>query len=249
MRRFNIIAITVFSLLLGTFSGIGNTSYIDNNSKAYGLDAYTFNIDNTEVASAATLTTKENADNMVSKKSSSPQTNTTNINFTKMSAKAIVNNIGDEFTKEQIRTGIPASVQMAQFILESGYGKSKLAKKGHNYFGMKTYLSGNNWKNSYWNGKSSYTIVTREVYKKKIVRKKAKFRKYSSFKQSLKDHSSYLAYSKNGKKLRYKGLVGCKNPKKAVRIIANGGYATGRAYEKALLSVIKKWNLTRFDVK
>ncbi|MCR5202948.1 MAG: glucosaminidase domain-containing protein [Lachnospiraceae bacterium] len=221
MRHLKLIPMIILALLLSAIP-VGN----DNVKKA---DAASLKIEGLQTSSEYVNTN-------------------TSVNFSKMSAKTIVNRVGETFTMEQVRTGIPASVMMAQFILESGYGKSKLAKKAKNYFGMKTQLSGNTWKNSYWNGKSSYTIVTREVYKGKTVRMKAKFRKYSSFRQSVMDHSSYLAYSKNGKKLRYKGLVGCKSYKKAARIIGDGGYATGRSYERALISIIKKWNLTRFDV-
>jgi flagellum-specific peptidoglycan hydrolase FlgJ len=43
------------------------------------------------------------------------------------------------------KSGILASVSLAQFILESGYGKSELAQKANNCFGMKKSLSGNTW--------------------------------------------------------------------------------------------------------
>ena len=51
---------------------------------------------------------------------------------------------------------------MAQFILESGYGKSELAQNANNCFGMKTSLSGNSWSGSSWDGKSVYTKKTQE---------------------------------------------------------------------------------------
>ena len=68
--------------------------------------------------------------------------------------------IGPLFTANQKTTGILACVSMAQFILESSYGSSELARKANNCFGMKTSLSGNSWPNSVWDGKSVYTNPT-----------------------------------------------------------------------------------------
>lgn len=70
--------------------------------------------------------------------------------------------IGPLFTANQKTTGILACVSMAQFILESSYGSSELARKANNCFGMKTSLSGNSWPNSVWDGKSVYTKKTQE---------------------------------------------------------------------------------------
>ena len=51
---------------------------------------------------------------------------------------------------------------LAQFILESGYGKSELAQNANNVFGMKCFLSGNTWAGSVWDDKSKYTKQTKE---------------------------------------------------------------------------------------
>lgn len=66
------------------------------------------------------------------------------------------------FTADQKKTGILASVSMAQFILESGYGKSELAQNANNVFGMKCSLSGNTWSGSTWDGNSNYTKQIKE---------------------------------------------------------------------------------------
>ena len=59
----------------------------------------------------------------------------------------------------------------------------------------------------------------------------------------------YLLGAKNGKKLRYDGLKGCTDYKKAVQIIKDGGYATSLTYVEKLCSIIEKWNLTQIDVQ
>ena len=51
----------------------------------------------------------------------------------------------------------------------------------------------------------------------------------------------------NGNKLRYDGLKGCNDYKKAIQIIKDGGYATSTTYVSSLCSIIEKWNLTQYD--
>ena len=53
----------------------------------------------------------------------------------------------------------------------------------------------------------------------------------------------------SGIKLRYEGLKGCTDYKKAVQIIKDGGYATSLTYVETLISIIERWNLTQYDAK
>ena len=66
-----------------------------------------------------------------------------------------IKKVGALFTADQKKTGILASVSLAQFILESGYGKSELAQNANNVFGMKCSLSGNTWTGSTWTGRAN----------------------------------------------------------------------------------------------
>lgn len=68
----------------------------------------------------------------------------------------VIKKVGSLFTADQKASGVLASVSLAQFILESGYGKSELAQNANNVFGMKKSLSGNTWSGSSWDGKSVY---------------------------------------------------------------------------------------------
>lgn len=170
--------------------------------------------------------------------------------FAKLSETDVIKKAGPLFTADQKKTGILASVSMAQFVLESGYGKSELAQNANNVFGMKTSLSGNTWSGSTWDGKSKYTKKTQEEYTKgEMTTITADFRKYPCIEDSIADHSAYLLGAKNGTKLRYDGLKGCKDYKKAAQIIKDGGYATSSTYVANLCSIIEKWNLTQYDVK
>ena len=115
---------------------------------------------------------------------------------------------------------------------------------------MKCNLSGNTWSGSAWDGKSKYTKKTQEQHTDGSYETiTADFRKYPCIEDSIADHSAYLLGAKNGKKLRYEGLKGCTDYKKAVQIIKDGGYATSLTYVEKLCSIIEKWNLTQYDAK
>ena len=94
-----------------------------------------------------------------------PATGTQATAFADLTEEQVINKIGTLFTADQKRSGILACISFAQFILESGYGKSELAQKANNCFGMKKSLSGNTWSGSYWDGKSTYTKQTKEQNK------------------------------------------------------------------------------------
>ena len=161
-----------------------------------------------------------------------------------------IKKVGALFTADQKKSGILASVSLAQFILESGYGKSELAQNANNIFGMKCSLSGNTWSGSSWDGKSKYTKKTQEQHTDGSYETiTADFRKYPCIEDSIADHSAYLLGAMNGKKPRYDGLKGCTDYKKAVQIIKNGGYATSLTYVEKLCSIIEKWKLTDYDAR
>ena len=167
-----------------------------------------------------------------------------------LSETDVIKKVSALFTADMKKSGILTSVSLAQFILESGYGKSELAQNANNIFGMKCSLSGNTWSGSAWDGKSKYTKKTQEQHTDGSYETiTADFRKYPCIEDSIADHSAYLLGAKNGSKLRYDGLKGCTDYKKAVQIIKDGGYATSLTYVEKLCSIIEKWNLTQYDTK
>ena len=169
--------------------------------------------------------------------------------FQGLTEEQVLAKVGPLFTADQKKSGILASVSMAQFILESGYGKSELALGANNCFGMKKSLSGNTWSGSVWDGVSIYKKKTQEQKADgSYVTVTAEFRKYPNVDDSIADHSAYLLGAKNGEKFRYDGLKGCSDHKKAVQIIKDGGYATSLTYVEKLCSIIEKWKPTQYDV-
>lgn len=132
--------------------------------------------------------------------------------------------------------------------MKAGYGRTELAQKANNCFGMKCVLSGNSWGGSAWDGTSKYRKKTQEDDGTgKIYTVTADFRKYDCVELSIADHSAYLLGAMNGKKKRYAGLAGEKDYRKAVQIIKDGGYATDSLYVQKICVIIEKYGLTRFD--
>lgn len=175
-------------------------------------------------------------------------TSTQGTAFLNLSTEDAVAKIGKLCQADMKTSGILASISAAQFILESGYGKSELAQKANNCFGMKCSLSGNTWAGSTWDGASKHTIETQEEYTPgEFTTVTADFRKYACVEDSIADHSAYLLCAMNGSKPRYDGLKGCTDYKLAAQIIKDGGYATNSTYVEKLCNIIEKYNLTQYD--
>ena len=162
-----------------------------------------------------------------------------------LSQSAFIALVGKKARADMKKTGILASVTTAQAILESGYGTTSLAMEAHNLFGMKATLSGNTWKSA-WDGKT-FDKETQEYYSGRWVTITATFRAYDSIEESIADHSAYLRGAKNGSALRYRGVIGNKDYTATLRLIKNGGYATDPNYVSKLVSIIKRYNLTKYD--
>lgn len=133
----------------------------------------------------------------------------------------------DMAIEQMRRYGIPASITLAQGLLESGAGTSMLATKAHNHFGIKT---GGNWTGPY--------VV------KDDDKQGEHFRKYDNARQSYEDHSLFL--STRG---RYSSLF--KLSQTDYKAWAHGlkaaGYATNPEYAQKLISLIEIYNLARYD--
>lgn len=180
--------------------------------------------------------------------SDSASTNTQATEFANLTEEQVIAKVGPLCTADQKKSGVLASISLAQFILESGYGKSELAQKANNCFGMKKSLSGNTWGGSTWDGTSVYTKETQEQNTDgSYTTVTADFRKYACVEDSIADHSAYLLGAMNGSKLRYDGIAGMTDYKAVAQLIKDGGYATSLTYVENLCSIIEKWNLTQYD--
>ena len=122
---------------------------------------------------------------------------------------------------------IPASITLAQGILESGSGKSNLALKSNNHFGIKCHKD--------WKGKK---------VKHDDDRRRECFRKYAHPEESFDDHSKFLTT-----RGRYAALFNLKEDdyKGWAKGLKKAGYATDRKYPKKLIMIIEDYHLDDYD--
>ncbi len=176
------------------------------------------------------------------------ETQTAAATLAALSESDMIEALGLLAQKDYEKTGVLASVTVAQCLLESGYLSSGLSMKANNCFGMKTTLSGNTWPGSSWDGESGYSSETGEEYDGQQVTVTADFRAYDSIEASMADHSAYLLGAQAGDGLRYYGLGYQSDYRTAVQIIKDGGYATDSSYVDKVCQLIETYDLTRFDV-
>ena len=130
--------------------------------------------------------------------------------------------------KEMQLYDIPASITLAQGILESGSGKGRLARAANNHFGIKCHD---------WKGARIYHDDDKD---------QECFRKYKDPNQSYRDHSEFLANRK-----RYAALFKLRKDdyKGWAKGLRKAGYATDPNYPKKLITLIERYELYKFDTK
>ena len=154
------------------------------------------------------------------------QANKENSNFTSYTTLTYIEAFKAVAIAEMNAYGIPASITLAQGILESGSGSSSLAKYANNHFGIKC--------TSDWKGKAYY---------KDDDKSDDCFRVYKDARESYKDHSEFL------KRKRYSFLFELdKNDYKNWAIgLKTAGYATNPKYPDLLIGIIEKYQLNKYD--
>lgn len=130
---------------------------------------------------------------------------------------------------EMLQYGIPASITLAQGILESGAGRGELTRKANNHFGIKCH--------SGWTGERAYHDDDERG---------ECFRKYKDPKYSFRDHSLFLS-----ERTRYQDLFKLrkKDYKGWARGLKKAGYATDPKYPTKLIDIIERYDLARFDAE
>ena len=152
--------------------------------------------------------------------------------------QAYKSNYKDIAISEMYRTGIPASIKLAQGMLESNWGRSELANTANNHFGIKCGAA--------WTGGEYYRED--DDYNKQGELMKSCFRKFESAMESYTAHSEFLMDPK--KEYRYGFLFDLETTdyKAWAQGLKDAGYATDPAYPAKLISIIEKYNLNRYDV-
>lgn len=128
--------------------------------------------------------------------------------------------------REMYRSGVPASITLAQGLLESRAGQAPLAAQGNNHFGIKCHN---------WDGEKMYQDDDQA---------NECFRVYSSADDSFKDHSDFLRYND-----RYKFLFDNETTdyKSWAYGLKQAGYATDPAYPSKLIKIIADYHLYDYD--
>ena len=148
------------------------------------------------------------------------------------SEQAFIGQIVPGAVAAQRKYGVPASVTIAQAIEESGWGRSKLATRDHNVFGIKgTGPAG------------SDAQPTREYENGRSVTRIASFRVYHSVAQSIDDHGNLLATSEY-----YRQAMALRGDPNAFANALTGIYATDPHYGAKLIDLMRQYNLYRYDV-
>ena len=145
----------------------------------------------------------------------------------KMNRADYINKYQKSAINQMKKYKIPASITLAQGILESNNGNSRLATKANNHFGIKCHSS--------WNGKKIYADDDK---------KNECFRSYKNVASSFEDHSLFLT-----KYDRYKFLFDYKltDYKSWAKGLKKAGYATNKKYADILIKIIEENKLYKFD--
>ena len=151
-----------------------------------------------------------------------------------ISKEQYINWYKDISISEMERTGIPASIKLAQGILESRFGNSSLATDANNHFGIKCHDG--------WSGGRYYLKDDDRDKSGRLI--KSCFRVYPHAEQSFYDHSEFLTT-----RSRYAGLFQLQRDdyKGWARGLKQAGYATNPQYANLLIKVVEDNKLYRFD--
>ena len=143
------------------------------------------------------------------------------------SAESYIENFKGLAISEMRRAGVPASITLAQGIIESDMGRSRLATEANNHFGIKCHDD--------WNG---------PTIRHTDDRRNECFRKYRQPEESFRDHSDFLKSEP-----RYKSLfsLDVSDYKGWARGLKRAGYATNPDYANMLIRKIEEYNLYNYD--
>jgi len=135
----------------------------------------------------------------------------------------------------QRKWGVPASITLAQWMLESGWGESKLAVEAHNYFGIKAH---------HLSEPDTYEeFRTPEFRNGKRVIEVARFEKYFDAADSFADHAVLLSTAP-----RYRAaMAACGEPERMAFCLQAAGYSTNPNYAQELIDLMSQHDLLQYD--
>ena len=136
----------------------------------------------------------------------------------------------------QEKYGILPSISIAQAILESDWGTSELSIKNNNYYGIKGGSS-----------EPTVTMSTKEFVDGEWIEVKADFRKYTTWQESMEDHSELFTKGTTWNENQYTKVLTATDYKEAAYALQKSGYATDPNYPEKLIGLIEQYQLYQYD--
>ncbi|HGF8238627.1 glycoside hydrolase family 73 protein [Enterococcus faecium] len=132
--------------------------------------------------------------------------------------------------------GVLPSIILGQAILESNWGKSTLASKYNNLFGIKAY-----------GDQKKVSLETKEFVNKEWITIQGDFKVYDSWEQSMDDHTQLFVQGVDWNPALYEKVITATNYQEAAQALQDAGYATDPGYAQKIIQVIETYRLNQYD--
>ncbi|EPA8122372.1 glycoside hydrolase family 73 protein [Enterococcus faecium] len=132
--------------------------------------------------------------------------------------------------------GVLPSIILGQAILESNWGKSTLANKYNNLFGIKAY-----------GDQKKVSLETKEFVNEEWITIQGDFKVYDSWEQSMDDHTQLFVQGVDWNPALYEKVITATNYQEAAQALQEAGYATDPGYAQKIIQVIETYQLNQYD--
>lgn len=132
--------------------------------------------------------------------------------------------------------GVLPSIILGQAILESNWGKSTLASKYNNLFGIKAY-----------GDQKKVSLETKEFVNEEWITIQGDFKVYDSWEQSMDDHTQLFVQGVDWNSALYEKVITATNYQEAAQALQDAGYATDPGYAQKIIQVIETYQLNQYD--
>ena len=132
--------------------------------------------------------------------------------------------------------GVLPSIILGQAILESNWGKSTLASKYSNLFGIKAY-----------GDQKKVSLETKEFVNEEWITIQGDFKVYDSWEQSMDDHTQLFVQGVDWNPALYEKVITATNYQEAAQALQDAGYATDPGYAQKIIQVIETYQLNQYD--
>ncbi len=132
--------------------------------------------------------------------------------------------------------GVLPSIILGQAILESNWGKSTLASKYNNLFGIKAY-----------GDQKKVSLETKEFVNEEWITIQGDFKVYDSWEQSMDDHTQLFVQGVDWNPALYEKVITATNYQEAAQALQDAGYATDPGYAQKIVQVIETYQLNQYD--